>query len=366
MDVDVAPHLLGLLLADGREVELHALQLRDSCPCDECRHPGTAQRLLETTSIPLDLTIEAAGPDGDAVVVTWSDGHAGRFPDSLLRLLAAPETPSRTLWDGSLADALPAATHGEVVARDEILGQWLAAIDELGFAILRRVPQEDGAVCRVAELFGHVRETNYGRCFDVRTVPDPLNLADTNLGLGLHTDNPYRDPVPGLQLLHCLVASGSGGETVLVDGFHAVEQLRARSPRALALLSRVPVRFEYASPGAVLRAARPIIGLDLEGAPTSIRFNNRSKRLPLVSLELVRDWYSAYAEFASTLDDPANGIEFALEPGDLICFDNERVLHGRRAFAGDERLLQGCYADRDGLRSTLELLSRQPEAQWAA
>src|SRR5207249_751925 len=92
------------------------------------------------------------------------------------------------------------------------------------------------------------------RFFDVRSVPDPVNLADTNLGLGVHTDNPYRDPVPTLQLLHCLIASGEGGDTVLVDGFHAVEQLRRRSPRAFELLADVPVRYEYESAVAVLRS----------------------------------------------------------------------------------------------------------------
>ena len=57
------------------------------------------------------------------------------------------------------------------------------------------------------------------------------------------------------------------------------------------------------------------------------------------------------------------GVAFAA--GDLLCFDNERVLHGRTAFHGGERLLQGCYADRDGLRSTLALLRRRArEAQW--
>ncbi|MDP9262638.1 MAG: TauD/TfdA family dioxygenase, partial [Actinomycetota bacterium] len=46
--------------------------------------------------------------------------------------------------------------------------------------------------------------------------------------------------------------------------------------------------------------------------------------------------------------------------GDLFIVDNLRVLHGRTGYAasGGERHLQGCYADRDGLRSTLAVLSR--------
>jgi gamma-butyrobetaine dioxygenase len=360
--VDLAPHVLGILFADGRELELHALQLRDSCPCPDCRHIGTGQRLLETSAIPLDLTLESARPDtdGSGVVVEWSDGHVARFAVSLL---APAEEPARTLWDGTLAGSLPEAAYHDVLARRELLAQWLAAIDELGFAVLRGVPVEPGAVCEVAELFGHVRVTNYGRWFDVRTVADPLNLADTNLGLGLHTDNPYRDPVPGVQLLHCHVASGGGGETVLVDGFHAVEQLRARSPGALALLAETEVAFRYESPDAVLVSRQPVVELGTRGVPRALRVNNRSKRLPAIPLDRVRDWYAAYAELVAVLTDPRNQLELLLGPGDLICFDNERVLHARRAFAGEERLLQGCYADRDGLRSTLALL--RTEAQWA-
>src|SRR5262249_27438267 len=101
--------------------------------------------------------------------------------------------------------------------------------------------------------------------------------------------------------------------------------------------------------------------------PVAIRLNNRSKRLPAMALELARDWYRAYSGFVGLLEDEAARVEFRLAPGDLVCFDNERVLHGRTAFAGGERLLEGCYADRAGLRSRLALLRRaRREAQCAA
>ena len=53
----------------------------------------------------------------------------------------------------------------------------------------------------MAGLFGPVRETNYGRVFDVSVRIDATNLADTVIPLSLHTDNPYRVPAPTLQLL---------------------------------------------------------------------------------------------------------------------------------------------------------------------
>ena len=78
-----------------------------------------------------------------------------------------------------------------------------------------------------------MRETNYGRWFEVRAEVNPNNLAYTNLGLQAHTDNPYRDPVPTLQLLACIENSVEGGESIVVDGFTAAERLQAGEPEGL-------------------------------------------------------------------------------------------------------------------------------------
>ena len=83
-----------------------------------------------------------------------------------------------------------------------------------------------GTVAEVGDRLGFVRVTNYGRLFDVKSVPNPTNLAYTAVGLGVHSDNPYRHPSPGVQLLHCLESEAPGGDTLLVDGFHAAEILR--------------------------------------------------------------------------------------------------------------------------------------------
>src|SRR5262249_61700448 len=132
----------------------------------------------------------------------------------------------RRLWDKSLAANLPTGRYAEVAQGGRALAAWLAHVRDCGFALLTGVPAESGMVCRVIELFGCVRETNYGRLFDVVSVENPANLAYTGLALGNHTDNPYRDPVPQLQLLHCLAAAEEGGESIAVDGYLAAERLR--------------------------------------------------------------------------------------------------------------------------------------------
>ena len=78
-----------------------------------------------------------------------------------------------------------------------------------------------------------MRETNYGRWFEVRTEVNPTNLAYTGLGLQAHTDNPYRDPVPTLQVLWCIENSADGGDSMVVDGFAAALRLAEEDPERL-------------------------------------------------------------------------------------------------------------------------------------
>jgi alpha-ketoglutarate-dependent taurine dioxygenase len=229
--------------------------------------------------------------------------------------------------------------------------------------LLWGAPPESGAVADVAELFGHVRMTNYGRVFDVRSVVEPANLANTSLGLGPHTDNPYRDPVPTLQLLHCLSSSAVGGESTLVDGFHVAETLRDGLPSDFALLAGHSVTFAYRDDGAELSASAPIIELEPHGAVRALRFNSRSMQSPAISHSRLAAWYDAYLRLSRLLEDVRFQVQFRLDPGDLFIVDNRRVLHGRAPYGAGrgERHLQGCYADIDGLRSTLALLGREDD-----
>jgi len=330
---------------------LHPLWLRDNCPCPACRHES-GQRLLDTRSIPDDLEIVSVTER----TVTFSDGHTSTFDPTWLEANAGPAAPRpRRLWDSTLR--VRSTAYDEVAAGGAALRGWLAAVDELGFAILSGCPTEPGTVTRVAELFGFVRETNYGRLFDVKTVVKPTNLAYTGLGLGAHTDNPYRDPTPTLQLLHCLASSADGGENTLVDAFRVVQDL----PRAdLELLTGRPVRFRFADADTELETETPVISIDARGDVQAVHYNTRSAQAFRLPEDEIGRYYEAYQRFGRLLEEPSYRIQFKLEPGGLFIVDNLRVLHGRTGYSasGGERHLQGCYADRDGLRSRLAVLSR--------
>ena len=84
---------------------------------------------------------------------------------------------------------------------------------------------------KIAKLFGFIRETNYGKWFDVKSKSNAVNLAYTNLALKAHTDNPYRNPVPTMQILHCLKSSTKGGDSIVVDGFNAALRSKKREQK---------------------------------------------------------------------------------------------------------------------------------------
>jgi len=349
-------------MANGTRATLHVLALRDACACAECRHSVSGQRLFESLQVLPGARAEAVRvSDAGLLEIDWADGHRSSYrPEWIEAEVSAAENgrrPARRVrpWGGDL----PEHRWSDVANDDGARTVWLRDVAEFGFAVLHGVPCEPGFVERVATLFGAVRETNYGRVFDVSVAVDATNLADTALPLSPHTDNPYRDPTPTVQLLHCLASDVEGGSTVLVDGFAAAGRLRDEAPDGFELLARTPIRFAYRDGDADLEADTPVVTCDADGNVVALHLNNRSKGIPSGDAAHVAAWYDAYLALLALIESPELQLVFRLEPGDLIVFDNLRLLHGRTGFAGEgTRLLQGCYADRDGLLSRLTVLER--------
>jgi gamma-butyrobetaine hydroxylase len=360
--VDDGGAMLTVAWADGRSSRFPAIWLADNRP--EGRTGPEGQRLTDALELPERVTLRSAAVTAGGIAIAFSCfAEPSCFDPAWLRRHAldpaSREARRRTpiLFDAGLAANLPAERYGEVARDPAALRRWLGHVRSRGFALLHDVPPTPGTVCEVIGLFGYVRETNYGRLFDVVSVERPQNLAFSALALGNHTDNPYRDPVPQLQLLHCLEAAEAGGESVVVDGFAAADRLRREAPDAFALLTRTAVPFRYVEPGAVdLRDAMPLIETDTAGIVKAVRYNNRSIGPLDLDPDAVPAFYDAYRRFARLLHDPALTVGFRLRAGDLFIVDNRRVLHGRRGFAGGRRHLQGAYADTDSLLSTLRVL----------
>ncbi len=360
----------GLTIArEGQTARFHALWLRDNAQDDATRAAGNGQRLIALRDIPRDTRVSAASAEGDTLSVTfapegktvaydlaWLWRHAYDRPVSCDSGWVASEF---TTWDSGLSDTMPEADFTAVSTDPQAKRDWLAGVVRYGFGKLVNGPVVDQALMQVVDLFGYVRETNYGRHFEVRTQVNPTNLAFTGLGLQAHTDNPYRDPAPTVQVLYCLESSAAGGENMVVDGFRVAERLREENAQWFEVLSRYCARFEYAGEAGVrLRSRRPMIELAPDGELIAVRFNNRSAAaITDVPYAQMQTYYDAYRRMGEIIDDPAMEVCFRLEPGECFVVDNTRVLHARKAYSGaGTRWLQGCYADKDGLRSTLAAL----------
>jgi gamma-butyrobetaine dioxygenase len=300
--------------------------------------------------------------------VQFSDGHAADFleRDILAEAALLPgdhDLPAPRLWNATLQGGKRCRWNPE--PDDDGRAMWLARFLELGFVIFTDVPTRPGQILRVASQFGFIRETNFGALFDVRSTPQATDLAYTAVALDPHTDNPYRWPVPGVQLLHCLVNETSGGLSTLVDGFAAAEALRARDCDAFRRLSQTAVRFCYRDAATELVASAPPIELDATGQVQSVHFSPRLDFVPLQPPDELTAYYRARRAFDHLLRSPEFEIRFLLDAGELVMMDNRRLLHGRTGFdpAQGARHLQGCYIDIDGPRSLYRVLRRRRESR---
>ncbi len=354
----------------GEEYRFHAMWLRDNALDEATRAAGNGQRLITLNDIPKGTLVAKADVDGDAINVTFApDDKAVSFPLSWLHENSYDQRKDRpagwlaegvVTFDGALAPNDVTANFEEISLNQSALAEWLNHVARYGFARLTDGPTKSGALLKIVDLFGYVRETNYGKWFEVRTEINPNNLAFTSLGLQAHTDNPYRDPTPTLQILYCLENAAEGGDSQVIDGFRAAQRLRDEDPEGFACLTSHCARFEYkGSNGVHLVARRPMIELAPDGELIGVRFNNRSAApITDVPFDEMDRYYAAYRRFGEIIDDPAMAVSFKLEPGESFIVDNTRVLHARTGYgaASGNRWLQGCYADKDGLMSTLSAL----------
>ena len=359
---------LTIIEGDTR-LRFHAIWLRDNAWDPATRSANNGQRLIALSEIPKDTFIHEAEVLDSKIIITFSPEHKKvEYDINWLLTNAYDHTSTKKsgwikhgveTWDSTLMSRMPDADFASVHSDPRQLRCWLEQISRFGFGKLSNGPIENLALMKVVDLFGYVRETNYGRHFDVRTEINPTNLAYTGLGLQAHTDNPYRDPVPTIQILYCLESSADGGENMVVDGFRVVEQLRAENEDWFNVLANYCAHFEYTGSNSVmLHSRRPMIELAPDGELIGVRFNNRSTAaitdIPFADMET---YYSAYRRMGEIIDDPSMEVTFRLEPGESFLVDNRRVLHARKGYSGiGKRWLQGCYADMDSLNSKLAVL----------
>ena len=364
---NVDPGERGFTIAwdDHSVAEFPYIWLRDNAP-DEF-HPDTRERVFDLTTVDLDIEPETFAVEPGTLSINWPQKNRASVyaADWLYRHQPGkrrydPASVRRTLWDRNTLDAIPRRDASLCTAEPGVLHDALLTLKRFGILIIDGLDDSPDASRAFGDLIGLRRRTNFGDMFEVISRPEPNNLAYTSLALPLHTDLPNQEIIPGYQLLHCYRNSAEGGQSLFADGFRICEDLRRDAADDFALLKTIEIPWRFHDDSHDIRRHRPIICEHTDGSPDYFVFNAHIADLPDMDAGTLYSFYPAYQRLMKRIRQPQYALQHALVPGEMMIFDNSRVLHGRTAFDPNsgERHLRGYYLERNEIDSRIRVLAR--------
>ena len=345
--------------------EIHPFWLRERASGEKFLDKGTQQRLFDPTFLDNEILINKANITDKFLEIDFNDGVNSKIEINKLVLEFYNEDTllksiPKIKWDSSLKE-VKNFKYQENFFESKEMYDLLISFYKYGFVIIKDIPTYDNFIVKFANSIGSVRRTNFGEYFNVKSKPDPNDLAYTSLALAPHTDNPYRKPVPCIQLLHCIESKVTGGFSTIVDGYTVTEDLKKENFDFYKILSEIKVRFRFIDKEIVLEDWSELIKLDENKEFKQVRFSPRLDYVPMLEKGKLDLYYKARKKLSEMYNSNKYRIEFKLSPKDLIMMDNYRLLHGRTAYETKEgnRFLQGCYIDYDSTEGKLRHLKRK-------
>tara|TARA_B100001778_G_scaffold92520_1_gene75619 strand:+ start:140 stop:1210 length:1071 start_codon:yes stop_codon:yes gene_type:complete len=339
-------------------IKLHSLWLRERLIGEDFLDQNNLQRLYEPSLIDQSLSIKDVIVKDKFLNITFSDGVNGNINiDEIYDEINFIDCiPHKKIWKKT--DKLQIFDNKKIHQDKNNLIEMLRSFYEYGYVIIENTKAEESEVINFAEKIGPVRTTNWGKLFNVVSKPNPNDLAYTALELKSHSDNPYRKPVPGIQLLHCIANESTGGDSSLVDGFSVAEYLKANHEDFYEILTQTNVNFKFTDVDVILENKSKLIELDDDRNFKQISFSGRLDYAPLLNDENLEIFYKARKCMYELCNSDQFKIKFRLSKGMIAMFDNLRTLHGRTKFDPNTgfRHLQGCYIDHDATEGKLRRL----------
>ncbi|CAG8248368.1 unnamed protein product [Penicillium nalgiovense] len=379
---------LYLHIDNSTTIKLPYTYLRDSCQCAVCKDQHSKQRSFRTSDIPKDIAPSWINWDGKRLSVRWANDiggseavHESTWDRDFLKKPIF--NTHRQHWSANCKPIMWGRAYMErsqhwvsypdYTADDSKFATAMKQLQRLGLIFVKDVPDSRSMVEAIATRMGPLRNTFYGSTFDVRTVPEAINVAYTNQFLGFHMDLMYMNEPPGYQLLHCLENSCSGGESLFADTFSAAKVMKDRYPEEYKVLCDQRLGYEYRHKDHIYYNERPVFELDSD--TDELRHVNYSPpfQSPLPprdgnghDTESVNKLRNALAKFTSIIDNEKHIFELKLNPGDCVIFDNRRIVHARREFNASvgSRWLAGAYVDTDALLSRFAVCKNQHPYVW--
>lgn len=220
--------------------------------------------------------------------------------------------------------------------------EMMARFEQFGFVILNcaltsHLKQD---FIQLAQYFGKIIPHNQSDdlgILPITLLPDYPDYANTQCNhLAPHTDGAFETVPPAVMAMQCEIAAVAGGLSCLVDA-HDVYRY---------LLQVDPVGLQYLFEPDVFHIER-----DNQSAERAIFWHDRDGRLKIAfrsdSVAKIRVKPHAQPVFEHVkqyLADPAHQFQWHLQPGQILIFDNTRMLHGRTAFApNSKRRINGLW-----------------------
>ncbi len=348
----------------GAKKEIHPFWLRERVNSENFLDQKTQQRLFDPTMLKNSSEISKVNISDKFLEVSFKDGaYAKLVIENILKEFDKDNELyfiNKISWKSDFQNN-NIYKFNKNFFEEKIMYESLLDFYKYGFVIFENVPTQDNFIVNFANSIGSIRRTNFGEFFNVKSKPNPNDLAYTSLPLAPHTDNPYRKPVPCIQLLHCIENEVGGGLSTLVDGLAVTEELKKEHPTFFQILTEIKVRFQFVDDNVVLEDWAEMIQLDENGRLKQVRFSPRLDFVPLMDKEKLELYYAARNKISEMYNSEKFRIEFKLKPGDLLMMDNYRLLHGRTEYNANEgnRFLQGCYIDYDSTEGKLKHLKRK-------
>lgn len=355
----MSTQLIEIAHAGGRRA-VPAAWLRMHCPCPECMLVDIGERRVMLTSTDDWIATDVRQAD-DSTTVVWSSGHESHYPTGFVDLMEAKANRRRwspTHWGGD--HAVAEVPHDDFMADADLRRETLLRYRAEGVLVVRGVPttgtpSEDF----LDALRIPIWEGPFGlRSIDTRVQAVAYNVAETAEALPPHTDLAGYQWPPSGQMLHMLVNEAEGGDSLVVDGWRVLTELRADEPAMFQVLTEVPVAHRIFDETRETWARAPLVRLDAHGEINGIRFSNQT--LQPLSLDEPRldEWYAAYTELAARLSRPDQAATFRLATGDAYLTHAHRVLHARTAFsASGDRCIRDVYFEFDNVLAEIDRLT---------
>ena len=348
----------------GAKKEIHPFWLRERVNSENFLDQKTQQRLFDPTMLKSSSEISKVNISDKFLEVSFKDGaYAKLVIENILKEFEKDNELyfiNKISWKSDFQNN-NIYKFNENFFEEKIMYKSLLDFYKYGFVIFENVPTQENFIVNFANSIGSIRRTNFGEFFNVKSKPNPNDLAYTSLPLAPHTDNPYRKPVPCIQLLHCIENEVGGGLSTLVDGLAVTEELKKEHCSFFQILTEIKVRFQFVDDNVVLEDWAEMIQLDENKRLKQVRFSPRLDFVPLMDKEKLELYYAARNKISEMYNSEKFRIEFKLKPGDLLMMDNYRLLHGRTEYNANEgnRFLQGCYIDYDSTEGKLKHLKRK-------